>query len=443
LPRPTRANSIDTTPNRFVRKPGDLMKSLVAVVTFAIAASAGAQQYETAGAFKAADFAPAALLKGPTHTVDENVPIERGLPRFTIRSKYGVWEARGVEMLAIRVSEIPAFAQLDTVSKKDEFVKAAGKAVAAPIKTTGQFIQNPIDTTGNMMSGIGMMVGRVGRVAGSAATRVGDSGADTGKKGIALQQVAPEKGTAEPRTFNSDPLGYNLARREWAKRLNVDPYTTNAALADKLGQAASASFAGSLPVDLALGAVAAPLHYANQTNTAAQALAYQLPPGDLEAANERKLKAMGIEGLPVRAFFRNGYFTPTLQTALVLGLESLGNVSGRGEVIAFAGRAASEAEARYVNNSVVMLAAYGRNAPLASLRGADNVITAQTRDGKLVVPAPLDYIGWVQPVADFAARTDLKGSERLVLLSGKASPVATKELATRGWRVNENLAAVR
>ncbi|HYH40644.1 MAG TPA: hypothetical protein VD867_01565 [Burkholderiales bacterium] len=419
------------------------MRILVAALTFAVAASAGAQQYETAAEFKAAEFAPAALLKGPLHTIDEKVVVERGLPRFTIRSKHGTWEARGVEMLAIRVSELPAFAQLESVSKTDEFVKATGRALAAPIKTTGQLITNPIDTTGNIVSGIGMMVGRVGRTAGAAATRVGDTGADTGKKGIAVQQVKPELGTAEPRGI-SDPLGFNTARREWAKRLNVDPYTSNAPLGDKLSQMASASFAGSLPVDLTLGAVVAPLHYASVTNNVAQAQAYQLPPNDLEAANERKLKAMGIEGLPVRTFFRNRYFTPTLQTALVFALESLGNVSGRGEIITFAGRASSEAEARYVNNSLTMLSLYSRSGtPIASVRGADNVIAGQTRDGKLIIPAPLDYVAWVQPVEDFARRSDLKGSERTVLLAGKATPRATKELATLGWRVNENVTATR
>jgi hypothetical protein len=420
------------------------MRTLVAIFTVFMAASAGAQQYETSRDFKAAQFAPAALLKGPLHSVDENVSVERGLPRFTIRSKYGTWEARGVEMLAIRVSELPAFVQLENVSKTDEFAKAAAKAVAAPIQATGQLIQHPIDTTGNVISGIGIMVGRVGRLAGSAATRVGDTGADTGKKGIALQQVAPEAGTAEPRTITGDPLGYNAARREWAQRLGVDPYTSNAALGEKLGQVASASFAGSLPVDLTIGAVVAPLHYATQLNAAAQLQAYQLPPSDLEAANERKLTAMGIEGLPVRTFFRNRYFTPTLQTTLVLALESLGNVTGRGEVIAFAGRAASESEARYVNNSIVMLAQYGRSAaPIVSLRGADNVIVGQTRDGKLVIAAPLDYVAWVQPAEDFAQRSDLKGSERWLLLAGTASPRATKELAARGWRVNENVASSR
>jgi hypothetical protein len=190
--------------------------------------------------------------------------------------------------------------------------------------------------------------------------------------------------------------------------------------------------------------VVAPLHYATQLNAAAQLQAYQLPPSDLEAANERKLTAMRIAGLPVRTFFRNRYFTPTLQTTLVLALESLGNVTGRGEVIAFAGRAASESEARYVNNSIVMLAQYGRSAaPIVALRGADNVIAGQTRDGKLVIAAPLDYVAWVQPAEDFAQRSDLEGSERWLLLAGTASPRATKELAARGWRVNENVASSR
>src|ERR1044072_3823961 len=107
------------------------MRPIVAALTFAFAASAGAQQYESSQAFKAAQFAPAALLKGPLHSVDANVAVERGLPRFTIRSKYGTWEARGVEMLAIRVAELPAFAQIDSVSRTDEFAKAARSAVAA------------------------------------------------------------------------------------------------------------------------------------------------------------------------------------------------------------------------------------------------------------------------------------------------------------------------
>ena len=196
-------------------------------------------------------------------------------------------------------------------------------------------------------------------------------------------------------------------------------------------------------MNLVLGAVIAPLYYAQQFNEQATLEAWQTPPIDIGVRNEARLKKMGIEGLPVRTLFRNDYFTPTLQTALVLALESMGNVAGRGEVIVFAARAASEVEARYVNNSVMMLALYNRTTPLAKIRGADNVLAGETKDGKLIIAAPLDYIAWIKPVDDFARRTDLKGSERWLLISGKVTPRATQELTTLGWRVSDNLAAAK
>lgn len=153
---------------------------------------------------------------------------------------------------------------------------------------------------------------------------------------------------------------------------------------------------------------------------------------------------MGIEGLPARTFLRNSYFTPTLQTALVLALESLGNVAGRDQVIVFAARASSETEVRYVNNSVMKLSQHNLAvAPLAKVRGADNVIAGEARDGKLLIAAPLDYLPWITPVDDFARRTDLKGTERWLLVSGKVTLRAQQELTTLGWRVSDKLAAAR
>jgi hypothetical protein len=421
-----------------------LVRSLYAGIVLATAGTAAAQNYETLGEIKASELAPAALLKGPFHTVDERVTVAGGQPNFTIRSKYGTWEARGIEMLGIRVSELPAFEQLEKVSKSDEFLKSAGQTLAAPVKAVGSFVENPVQTTGNILSGIGLMASRVGRTAEKAAMNVGDkaSGAAPAQKQI-LKPVPPPLGTAAPRAILGDPLGYNNQRRIWAQRLTVDPYSFNGKLSDQLGQVARVTFASSFPVNMVLGAVVAPLYYAQQFNEQATRESYDTPPIDIAARNEARLKKMGIEGLPVRTLFRNDYYTPTLQTALVLSLESMGGIAGRGEVIAFAARAASETEARYVNNSVMLLAQYGRATPLSKVRGADNVIAAEAKDGKLIVAAPLDYVPWVEPVDDFARRTDLKGTERWILVSGKATPRAIKEFSTLGWRVSDNLAASR
>lgn len=411
--------------------------ALASAIAFIVAGVANAQDYEGSDDLKAAEFAPSALLQSALHSVDEKVTLEGGLPRFTIRSKYGIWQARGREMLEIRVSELSAFEQLDSISKTDEFTKAAGKALAAPIEVAGGLISNPVDTVNSLASGIGNMANSLANMAGSAATRVSDTvNGDTGVQKPILEPVAMCEGTAAPRTVIDGPFGYHAALREWAQQLKIDPYTNNAALSNKLDDFAAASFIGSFPVNVTIGIVAAPLSYAVQFNQAAQLEAYQLSPGDIETRNEARLKKMGVDGLPLRTFFRNSYFTPTLQTSLVLALESLGNVLGRTEVIAFASRAASDIEARYVINSVLLLAQHSRtDMAVTSVRGADNVIVGITANGRLIIPMPMDYIAWNKPVEDFARRTDLDGAERWVLVPGKVTPQAMQELKRFGWHV--------
>ncbi len=60
-----------------------LCRALVAAVALAIAGTAAAQNYETMGELKAGELAPAALLKGPFHTVDEKVMFAGAQPNFT------------------------------------------------------------------------------------------------------------------------------------------------------------------------------------------------------------------------------------------------------------------------------------------------------------------------------------------------------------------------
>ncbi len=421
------------------------LRALASAIAFIVAGAANAEGYENSADFKAVEFAPPVLLQSELYSIDEKVTLEGGLPRFTVRSKYGTWQARGREMLEIRVSELSAFEQLDRISKTDEFTKAAGKALAAPIEAASELIAHPADTVSNLASGIGIMANSFANMAGSAVTRVSDTvSGNTGAQKPILEPVAISEGTAAPRSIINGPFGYHAALREWAQRLKIDPYTNNAALSDKLDDFAAASFVGSFPVNVTIGMVAAPLSYAIQFSQAAQLEVYQLSPGDIETRNETRLNKMGIEGLSVRTMFRNSYFTPTLQTSLVLALESLGNIHGRAEVITFASRAASDIEARYVINSVLLLAQYSRaDTPITSVRGADNIIAGATADNKLIIPMPVDYISWTKPVDDFARRPDLKSSERWALVAGKATPQAIQELNKLGWHVADNLAVTR
>jgi len=412
-----------------------------AALTLALAGPLHAQQpYETPETRASALVGPA-LLSGPGFQVDPTVAWEGIMPRFTINSKYGSWQATGREMLAVRISEIPAFGELDKVSRSDAFATSLGKAAVAPLKTAGDLITNPVDTVGNIFSGIGSMVNRAGRTVGNAAQNTSD-GAAPKATGIG-NQGPTDQGTAQPGSI-SDPFGYNAQRRDWARKVKIDPYTSNAALSTKLGDVASASFLGGFTMDVTIGLLVAPLAYANTAYEQGTLEAYQYPPVDVEMRNEARLKAMGIEGRPARDFFRNRYFTPTLQTTLVSALESLGAVEGRGDVIVFATNAVSEVQARYVISSVLLLAQANRSGtPLARVRTIDNLLAASTRDAKLVVAAPFDLVPWTKTVDDFARRADLAGPQRSVLVAGAVTPRARQEFAALGWSVSENLAASR
>jgi hypothetical protein len=110
--------------------------------------------FENPPVLKASDLAPAVLLKGPRFRVDDKVPVKGLLGVFTIRSDFGAFEAHGVEMLRIRVVEIAALDTLESTSKTDEFVKAAGTAAARPFKAGAHMVMNPKETAQGIGAGV-------------------------------------------------------------------------------------------------------------------------------------------------------------------------------------------------------------------------------------------------------------------------------------------------
>ena len=58
--------------------------------------------YEQEPVLNAKDLATPELLSGPHFTVDPKVPVKGFIERFTIRSKYGTFQANGLRILPIR-----------------------------------------------------------------------------------------------------------------------------------------------------------------------------------------------------------------------------------------------------------------------------------------------------------------------------------------------------
>jgi hypothetical protein len=243
-----------------------------------------------------------------------------------------------------------------------------------------------------------------------------------------------------PSAFTGDPFGYNKARRDWARQLNIDPYTSNPVLRPLLDNASAASFAGSFAINTAISAVSMGANLVVGFDTDVRDAVWNQPPVDLARQNEARLLAMGVEGRTTRDFLRNRWFTPSLQTALVVALSKLGNVSGAQSLIQVASQVQGETRVRFLVESVRMLGEFQKKeAGLAKLRMSGMVPIGIASDGTLVAAAAVDYVYWDRTAAEFAQRKELKAKRRTLLVAGTVSDRAKQEFDKMGFSLRSGL----
>jgi hypothetical protein len=167
----------------------------------------------------------------------------------------------------------------------------------------------------------------------------------------------------------------------------------------------------------------------------------EVPPGDLKVRNETALLAMGVSQEAVDHLLRHRWYTLTLQTGLVRGLERLSGVTGRPDVMPLALTVESEEQARFVVGSLGMLARYHETVgPLSRLEVRGTVL-GWTKADQLVVAAPVDHVAWTARLHRFVSREDLAAKERSLWLSGQLTPLARQKLTEAGWSLHERAPA--
>lgn len=387
---------------------------------------------------RGADIVRPELLKSPYHTVVEPVAVEGHLARFVIESRFGNFSVLGERMLAVRVSEMAAIEALQNVQKSEAFKAALSSSGSKLVDFGKSVVTEPGKTVENIGNGIGTVLGRVGYLARSGTEFIGDKVSDATSS--APKEKSPAKpalaGEPEPPTFIGDPLGYNMARREWAKKLNIDPYTTNPILRPLLDDAATASFAGNFGVDATIGALVGPWQLTYEFDDLTRQLVWNSPAVDLEKTNKEKLIALGIAERTVRNLLRNKWFTPTLQTALVARIETLGRIKGIESVVVAATSAQGETRARFLLESVGMLAELHRKEmPFAEIRMHNLVPVGVTVDSRLVAAVGIDYGVWDKDAAAFTQRKEFSARTKTLLVAGKLSPLAKQSIEKAGWVV--------
>ena len=368
-------------------------------------------------------------LSGSGYLVNSPTPVKNFLGQFSIRSDWGQIDAAGGVLLALRIAEMPALAELDKVSHSQVFAKAIADSAGKTIDGVVRVASDPVGTITGIPAGVGRLFMRTAETVGSAASAIGASakrGSDAKSGGSTVTDYAKEF------------AGLNRARRALAKSAGIDPYTGNPLLRKRLEELAWASVAGAVPVTVATSAVSGVAGTALKVTKRLDGLVWDLSPEEIKKKLEPRLIARGNSPELAKSFLRNTTFTPTLQLAFVNALESVGPLGGEEGLLRIAIGTRSEAHAWFLIQQLRMIRRHaGDQDPVRELIALEQSVVARLASGRRVLALPVDYFSWTAQVAERAGRVDQEGGPRELIVAGIASPVLTTAAGELGWRVSD------
>jgi hypothetical protein len=348
--------------------PAPPMQSVAAPYT----ASANGQ-YEEPPVVNVADLLPATPLSGPGYTVQPQATTNGAMGQYTIvadpsvfHDDAGTYYVESADMLKIRLSEIPAIAELDGMSNSDVFAKALVSSAVRPVGAAANMIMHPMDTVTGLPSGVGDLFGRVSL----GATTIASSATSSFGSGKAAGQAGNATLTA---------LGYDQVRRQLAHELHVDPYSSDPILTKKLNHVAWVMFSARMTVSAAMMAVPGSMIITAVTVT--NDLVYQTPRADLIILVQKKLKSFGLSQEEIVVFTTNTALPLSLQVDAVKALEALGDIPGRRAAAVTLGNMMTEYQARFIVTSLHMLAQWSQQRSHITRIQAPGVLVAHDGNG--------------------------------------------------------------
>ncbi len=240
---------------------------------------------------------PGIKASGPNYTILSPVRSDGFLRIYNVRSPYGDFSVTSDAMMQMRIREIAAVAELDTLTESNEFNNALGQAGLAPVKFAGELLVNPVEALGNTLAGIGNQIGQIGSGINNA-------------------------GKSQDQAFGG--LGADQKRRELAAKLGVDPYTDYEPLQARLQKLSQAAAAGGLVVSGAMmaipGAVGIVVSNAGTSGRVKDSLRDRTA-AQLMDMNREKMLAMGLDRATADALLQNRNYSPLDMTSMVSSLE--------------------------------------------------------------------------------------------------------------------------
>src|SRR5262245_46565214 len=404
------------------------------IIVMASAFGAAGTAVEPPPTFQASKILTPKQVKGPNHTVSDQVKTEGYYQVFHIVSPFGEIDAEGRTVLATRLVEVDALAQLSEVSKGEVFAKAAGGAVLSVGKGVASVVTDPGATAENLGAG----VKRFGTNLGRKAKRTADSATKDDKKADDAGQSQAAKAAGAGGKASSSVLGVNKSARKWAQKLGVYPYTTNPVLHKALVDIGKIDSAGSIAVK-----VAVPIPPVVTTTASVGNLVWGADPEQVRKVNEKGLTELGVPAEVAGRFFRNANYTITNQTRFVAALGAV-KVKGCADYVDAASEANEEREALFFVESAELLAGLHKASPVTAVLEDSRALVARMGD-RAVALLPFDYLRWTEALQKAAgeiggrAKAELGAKVLEVRIAGKVSEGARAGLAEAGWQVKEGV----
>lgn len=380
--------------------------------------SASGAEIEGPASFSAGKI-PGIKSSGPGYTILNPVRSDGFLRIYNVRSPYGDFNVTSDAMMQMRMREIAAVTELDTLTDSNEFNNALGQAGLAPVKFAGELLVNPVEALGNTLAGIGNQIGQIGSGIHNA-------------------------GKSQDQAFGG--LGADQKRRELAAKLGVDPYTDYEPLQARLQKLSQAAAAGGLVVSGAMmaipGAVGIVVSNAGTSGRVKDSLRDRTA-AQLMDMNREKMLAMGLDRATADALLQNRNYSPLDMTSMVSSLEVV-PVAGRDDFLRRAVSVKRRDAAVFNRRYTEMVADYHlKTKSIVSFVSAAEFPFNQTANGAVVGIWPVDALSWTDGTsramsnAASAIRSNRLGRPEL-RIAGQATARAKDGLRELGFTVAEN-----
>ncbi len=420
----------------------------ILLLPFNVLAAGG---YEKIHDLKASEQLPAKILKTDYYQIAPIVKSNGFLNIYTIKSEFGDYQATGNLSLLVLLRELYALQELKNLSKTKVFAEAAANSATGSVEAMFHVATNPVETVKGVPGGVSRLFKRSKDTAGAVydgGKDVAGEAADyvTGSDGEKGAEGEDDKNLGETAVDTTGKaadwyFGVTAGQRKWAKKLGVDPYTSNELLQNALREVSKIDRAGSFAVRLAPIPRIPGSNYVSLANNAIWNLSYE----ELLEQNVVKLTELGISEATIKDFLENQSFSPLMQTYLIAAILQLENVKNRNILIELASTKDTEDFARFYLETVVLMTWFdSQKEKLSEVNSFGETPYSIDKKNRLILILPVDYLFWTEELAVMATKMTSKVNkenkgEKVAIFLGDISPLSETGMKNLGWNVEDEL----